>query len=41
MLIWYEFDESQDVDRGKGKKCDVEVNADATVVVFEIEPQHE
>ena len=39
-LIWYEFDESHDIDRGKGKKCDVEINAEGTVVVFEIEPQH-
>lgn len=39
-IIWYEFDESDDIDRGEGKKCDVEVNEEGTVVVFEVEPQH-
>ncbi len=38
-LIWYEFDESQDPDRGEGKKCDVMVSAEGSFVAFEVEAQ--
>ncbi len=38
--IWYEFDESDDLDRGEGKKCDVEVSSDGTTVLFAIETHH-
>ncbi len=36
--IFYEFDESDDIDRGKNKKCDIEISADGSEFIIAIEP---